>query len=49
MEYYRELLNMRGMGRTRHLLNAIQDVRRREREGQGSSSSPVPLGKAGIE
>ena len=49
MEYYRELLNMRGMGRAWQLWNAIQDVRRREGEGQGSSSLWVPLGRMEIE
>ena len=47
-EYYNELLNGRGMGRAQQLWNAIQDARRREKEGQGSSSSLVPLGRAGI-
>ena len=47
-EYYDELLNGRGMGRARQLWNALQDARRREEEGQGSSSSLVPLGRAGI-
>ena len=47
-DYYNELLNERGMGRAWQLWNNIQDARRREEEGQGSSSSLVPLRRAGI-
>ena len=48
MDYYRELLNRRGMGRAQQLLNTTQDVRRREEEGQRSSSLLVPLCRAGM-
>ena len=36
------------MRRAQQLWNAIQAARMREEEGQGSSSSPVPLGRAGM-
>ena len=36
------------MRRAQQLWNAIQDARRREEEGQGSSSSLVPLSRGGI-
>ena len=47
-EYYDELLKGRGMGRAQQLCNALQDARRREEEGWGSSSLLVPLGRAVI-
>ena len=40
-------MELRGMGRAQLPLQAIEDFRRRE-EGWGSSSLPVPGGRAGI-
>ena len=40
------MMEVRGMGRAQMLLEAIADIRRRRKGGQGSS--PVPVGRVGI-
>ena len=42
------MMEIRGMGRTHILWQAVQHVRRRREEGLGSSSPSVPADRVGI-